>query len=37
MLKQHVLTMEWRWNRCGTCQMNSDSEVSNGLVKAENK
>ena len=32
--KQHVLPKDWEgWHRCGTCQINSDDEVSNGVIK----
>ena len=32
--KQHVLLKSWEgWHRCGTCQINFDAEVSNGVIK----
>ena len=32
--KQHMLPKDWKgWHRCGTCQINSDNEVNNDIMR----
>ena len=30
-----MVTKERGWHRCGTCQMDSDAKVSNGVIKVK--
>ena len=37
MFGHHVVTKDWGWHRCGTCQMDFDGKVSNDAIKVENE